>query len=372
MIRELNTNEVVSIEFVRSQQNLVDHLMKGLARDLVIKFAKGNGYSRKGAKRKPKTNKSKHGVEKGKVKSQQSKKIQLEGPKLPKPQVVLQKRKTRVKIAKKVEIAFKLYNLRGPFLPTPQKVFFPAPKNPVTTVNAPAGRPLGAYDLGVATPRALVYVGLMTSGDARSWYMISEDAKSWIMPPRMTTQSAGRATAAPRGGRKGGQTGGQGSEVIDGVDGVLDFSTIIAQQLQNLLPTIVPQFLACNLKESDGKGGAIVCTRWIEKMESVQDMCGCRDNQNVKYTAGSFVCKALTWWNSQIHTRSQEVVIGSGKRSIRRIKGLRYGVLDLVSFMVFGEVQAQIRRIFLDGYGVLVFRTVIFECLHLSSRMHAI
>ncbi|GJS66131.1 hypothetical protein Tco_0680695 [Tanacetum coccineum] len=43
------------------------------------------------------------------------------------------------------------------------------------------GRPLGAYNLGVATPRALVYVGLMTSGDARSWYMINGDAKSWVM-----------------------------------------------------------------------------------------------------------------------------------------------------------------------------------------------
>ncbi|GKB07113.1 hypothetical protein Tco_0835346, partial [Tanacetum coccineum] len=39
---------------------------------------------------------------------------------------------------------------------------------------------IGAYDLGVATPRALVYAGLMTSGDARSWYMISGDAKSWV------------------------------------------------------------------------------------------------------------------------------------------------------------------------------------------------
>nr|GEY39794.1 zinc finger, CCHC-type [Tanacetum cinerariifolium] len=39
MIRELITNGVVYIEFVRSQQNLVDHLMKGLARDLVIKSA---------------------------------------------------------------------------------------------------------------------------------------------------------------------------------------------------------------------------------------------------------------------------------------------------------------------------------------------
>ncbi|GJT10436.1 hypothetical protein Tco_0857478 [Tanacetum coccineum] len=151
----------------------------------------------------------------------------------------------------------------------------------------------------------------------------------------------------------GGQVGGQGSEVNDGVDGVPNFSTIIAQQLQNLLPTIVAQlgnhgnnqgnnrnqsgnsvndniqgdvrsvimnngqrvcsykkFLACNLKEYDGKGGAIVYTHWIEKMELVQDMSGCGDNQKVKYTAGSFVDKALMWWNSQIHTRSQETAVG--------------------------------------------------------------
>ncbi|GJW15713.1 hypothetical protein Tco_0019846 [Tanacetum coccineum] len=127
-------------------------------------------------------------------------------------------------------------------------------------------------------------------------------------------------------GRIDGQ-GGQGSKVNDGVDGVPDFSTIIAQQLRNLLPTIIAQvgdqgigqwrggytykeFLACNPKEYDGKGGAIVYTRWIEKMESVQDMSGCRDNQKVKYTAGSFVEKALTWWNSQIHTQGREALVG--------------------------------------------------------------
>ncbi|GKB62868.1 hypothetical protein Tco_0919054 [Tanacetum coccineum] len=78
-----------------------------------------------------------------------------------------------------------------------------------------------------------------------------------IMSPRMTTQSVGRPAAASRGGGtggracrgggrnvsrsgdqgngridgQGGQVGGQGSEVNDGVDGVPDFSTIIAQQL---------------------------------------------------------------------------------------------------------------------------------------------
>ncbi|GJW68727.1 reverse transcriptase domain-containing protein [Tanacetum coccineum] len=151
------------------------------------------------------------------------------------------------------------------------------------------------------------------------------------MPPRMMTQSAGQPAAASRagetggragrgGGRtrghsgdqgdgridgQGGQVGGQGREVNDGVDGVPDFSTIIAQQ-----GCTYKVFLSCNPKEYDGKGGAIVYTRWIEKMESVQDMSGSRDSQKVKYTSGSFVGKALTWWNSQIHTQGREAAVG--------------------------------------------------------------
>ncbi|GJX98294.1 zinc finger, CCHC-type containing protein [Tanacetum coccineum] len=51
MIRELITNGVIFIEFVRSQQNLADHLTKGLARDLVIKSVEGMGLkSNKAAK----------------------------------------------------------------------------------------------------------------------------------------------------------------------------------------------------------------------------------------------------------------------------------------------------------------------------------
>nr|GEX66054.1 zinc finger, CCHC-type [Tanacetum cinerariifolium] len=43
MIRELIMKGVVSIEFVRSQRNLVDYLTKGLARDLVLKSAEWMG-----------------------------------------------------------------------------------------------------------------------------------------------------------------------------------------------------------------------------------------------------------------------------------------------------------------------------------------
>ncbi|GKB52058.1 hypothetical protein Tco_0902811, partial [Tanacetum coccineum] len=40
-------------------------------------------------------------------------------------------------------------------------------------------RPLGAYNLGVETPRAVVHADDKNSEDARSWYLISGDAKSW-------------------------------------------------------------------------------------------------------------------------------------------------------------------------------------------------
>ncbi|GJY20021.1 putative reverse transcriptase domain-containing protein, partial [Tanacetum coccineum] len=133
-----------------------------------------------------------------------------------------------------------------------------------------------------------------------------------------------------------------------GVGGAPDFSTIIAQQLQNLLPAMLAhvgnqgnvgnqngnvvnenvqenvrnvivngnrvgcsfkEFLACNPKEYDGNGGAVVLTRWIEKMESVQYMRCCSIDQKVKYTTSSFMGKALMWWNSQIRTLSQEVAV---------------------------------------------------------------
>ncbi|GKC22602.1 hypothetical protein Tco_1024752 [Tanacetum coccineum] len=53
-------------------------------------------------------------------------------------------------------------------------------------------------------------------------------------------------------------------------------------------------FLACTPKEYDEKRGAIVYTRWIEKMESVQDMSRCGDDQKVNYTVGLFV-GSMSW-----------------------------------------------------------------------------
>nr|GEV06474.1 reverse transcriptase domain-containing protein [Tanacetum cinerariifolium] len=147
------------------------------------------------------------------------------------------------------------------------------------------------------------------------------------MPPRMRTQSAGRPAAKSLGGGTGVRVGRCGRR--EGANGgAPDFSTIIAQQLQNLLPAMLGQvdnqgnfgnqngnvvnenvqendgnvivngirigcsymeFLACNPKEYDGKGGVVVLTQWIEKIKNVQDMSGCSIDQKMKYTSGSFV-----------------------------------------------------------------------------------
>nr|GEW04384.1 hypothetical protein [Tanacetum cinerariifolium] len=42
------------------------------------------------------------------------------------------------------------------------------------------------------------------------------------------------------------------------------------------------EFLACKPKDYDGKGGAIVYTHWIEKMELIQVMSGCRDSHKTR------------------------------------------------------------------------------------------
>ncbi|GJV88049.1 hypothetical protein Tco_1531987 [Tanacetum coccineum] len=199
---------------------------------------------------------------------------------------------------------------------------------------------LGAYDLGVATPRALVYAGLMTSGDARSWCMISGDAKSWVLSvlhtfavilhncptvklmiskevlagqlshyeeegrvdrlveevvelevdPMIQVMVGLMVKVANQGSDQGNGRNQNGDAVNDNIRG--DVRNVIKNNDHR--GCTYKDFLACNPKEYDGKGGAIAYTRWIEKMESVQDMIGCRDNHKVKYTARSFVGKALT------------------------------------------------------------------------------
>ncbi|GKF40478.1 hypothetical protein Tco_0120539 [Tanacetum coccineum] len=104
------------------------------------------------------------------------------------------------------------------------------------------------------------------------------------MPPRMRTRSAGRPAAKSLGGGMGERVsrGGRGKRLREGNDERVD--------------------------ELNGQGNGLG-----EGWECDSEWKPGSIDQKVKYTAGSFVSKALTWWNSQIRTLSREVaVIGAG------------------------------------------------------------
>ncbi|GJU71656.1 hypothetical protein Tco_1263061 [Tanacetum coccineum] len=133
------------------------------------------------------------------------------------------------------------------------------------------------------------------------------------MVSTMTTRNAGRCTAARRA-----------KEVVEVAKKVTEVAKEVVEMAKKVI-RIVKEVVKVgnhvnnqgnnrnqddNVINDNNQGGAIVYTRWIEKIESVQDMSGCEENQKVKYTAGSFIGNALTWWNSQVQTRDREAAVG--------------------------------------------------------------
>ncbi|GKA22335.1 hypothetical protein Tco_0708297 [Tanacetum coccineum] len=140
---------------------------------------------------------------------------------------------------------------------------------PALILGAPAGRHLSGE------------VKASWFGDCSRLRSIPSGISFEIMPPRMRTRSAGRPAAESLGGGTGERVsrGGRGRRPREGNDE---------------RGCSYKEFLACNPKEYDDKGGGVALTHWIEKMESVHDMRGPSIDQKVKYTTGSVVSKALT------------------------------------------------------------------------------
>nr|GEU70248.1 putative reverse transcriptase domain-containing protein [Tanacetum cinerariifolium] len=93
------------------------------------------------------------------------------------------------------------------------------------------------------------------------------------------------------------------------VDGRVEEAEELERKRAEVVDGLVNKMVKEITEDFDGKGGAIAYTRWTKKMESVQDMSGCRDHKKVKYTAGSLIAKALTWWNTQVQTRGREAAV---------------------------------------------------------------
>ncbi|GJW23549.1 reverse transcriptase domain-containing protein [Tanacetum coccineum] len=146
------------------------------------------------------------------------------------------------------------------------------------------------------------------------------------MPPRIRIQSAGRPAAESLGEGTGVRVsrGGRGrrpregnDERVEDLNGQRNDHGLGANG-GNLIPATLAQ--VSNRENVGNQNGNVVNENVQEnvgnvlvngnrKMENVQDMSGCSNDQKVKYTAGLFVGKALTWWNSQIYTLSWEVAV---------------------------------------------------------------
>ncbi|GKA64239.1 retrotransposon protein, putative, ty3-gypsy subclass [Tanacetum coccineum] len=93
-----------------------------------------------------------------------------------------------------------------------------------------------------------------------------------IMPPRMRTRSAGQPVAESQGGETGElvSRGWRGRGPRGGYGRSTDFSTIIAQQLQNLLPAILAQ--VGNQGNVGSQNGNVVNENILENIRKCQDM----------------------------------------------------------------------------------------------------
>nr|GFC10452.1 hypothetical protein [Tanacetum cinerariifolium] len=173
-----------------------------------------------------------------------------------------------------------------------------------------------------------------------------------------------------------------------GGDEVPDFSTVIAHQLHDLLPTIIAQvgnrasniqvdvrsanigngrngcsytdFMACNPKDYDRKGGVIVYTRWIKKIESIQDMSGCGANQKefcpnneMQKLETKFWCHMMVKTGHAAYTDSYHVlsrlvlhlVTSENKRIERYIYGLALHIRAMVAATETTTIQSDVLKV---------------------------
>ena len=57
----------------------------------------------------------------------------------------------------------------------------------------------------------------------------------------------------------------------------------------------------------NGTGGVIALKRWIEKVESIFEICGCPDECKVMFATCKFIDQAISWWNGHVEAMTLPV-----------------------------------------------------------------
>ncbi|GJW89076.1 hypothetical protein Tco_0164416 [Tanacetum coccineum] len=177
------------------------------------------------------------------------------------------------------------------------------------TLSTPAGRPFRCVsDISELWLQEHWDMLVVTSGDARScdWVLNQTYELSNIIVDvfeyhfqigNQSQEDFGRPAAASRGGGTGRRVGSKGRRVRkprrrnvkptgepEGQEN--DQSVEVTKvAIKEIIETEMEMYSMNTFKEYDGKGSTIVYTRWIEKMELVQDMSRCGDAQKSREVA---------------------------------------------------------------------------------------
>ncbi|XP_022030262.1 uncharacterized protein LOC110931165 [Helianthus annuus] len=67
-------------------------------------------------------------------------------------------------------------------------------------------------------------------------------------------------------------------------------------------------FMSCKPQSFDGRKGVLEAQDWLNRMESVLDICECDDRNKVRFAVHMFEAEALHWWNIVVRTEGKEKV----------------------------------------------------------------
>nr|GEW23653.1 hypothetical protein [Tanacetum cinerariifolium] len=123
-------------------------------------------------------------------------------------------------------------------------------------------------------------------------------------------QSAGRPAAASRGGG----TGGRMVVVVVRLEVVLVIRVTVELMVRVVTKVKVKEMVGIKMAMPSMTGDVGNATEGNDcRGCTYKEFLACNpkeDSQRVKYTAGSFVGKALMWWNSEIYAQRQEAAVG--------------------------------------------------------------
>nr|GEV79076.1 reverse transcriptase [Tanacetum cinerariifolium] len=165
-----------------------------------------------------------------------------------------------------------------------------------------------------------------------------------IMPPKMRTRSDGRPVAESRGRGTGGRVrrgggrgrGPRGEGVNGGVGRAPDFSTIIAQQLQNLLPAMLAQ--VGNQRNAGNKNGNVV-------------------NENVLENGRNVIVDG-----NRIYMLSGEVVVSMSWNDFKLLfPRVRSTTLDNKVIVTLNKFKATMRETLFERFTPKVMRKLTFD-----------